>query len=67
MRMRAPIFPPMLVAAVAVVGAVFSAYLVCVQIAVIDAICQWCVASDVLMAILATVCVVRLVSGSRSA
>ena len=38
-------------AAVAVAGAAFSAYLVYVQIAVIDAICQWCIASDVVMAL----------------
>ena len=48
-------------AAVAVAGAAFSAYLVYVQIAVIDAICQWCVASDVVMALLASACVARVV------
>jgi uncharacterized membrane protein len=48
-------------AAVAVAGAAFSAYLVYIQIAVIDAICQWCVASDVVMALLAAACVGRVV------
>lgn len=47
-------------AAVAVAGAAFSAYLVYVQIAVIDAICQWCIASDILMPAVAIVCVLRL-------
>lgn len=51
-------------AAVAVAGAAFSAYLVYVQIAVIDAICQWCVASDVIMALLACACVGRML-GAR--
>lgn len=53
-------------AAVAVAGAAFSAYLVYVQIAVIDAICQWCVASDVIMALLACACVGRVIAVSRS-
>ena len=52
-------------AAVAVAGAAFSAYLVYVQIAVIDAICQWCVASDVIMALLACACVGRVIAASR--
>ena len=47
-------------AVVAVAGAAFSAYLVYVQIAVIDAICQWCIASDVVMALLACACVGRV-------
>ena len=38
-----------LVAAVALVAVVFSAYLVIVQIAVIDAICVWCLANDVVL------------------
>jgi uncharacterized membrane protein len=50
-------------AGVAVAGAAFSAYLVYVQIAVIDAICQWCVASDVVMALLASICVARVIAG----
>jgi uncharacterized membrane protein len=48
-------------AAVAVAAAAFSAYLIYIQIAVIDAICQWCVASDVVMALLACACVARVV------
>ena len=51
-------------AAVAVAGAAFSAYLIYVQIAVIDAICQWCLASDVVMALLACACLGRVL-GAR--
>jgi uncharacterized membrane protein len=53
-------------AGVAVAGAAFSAYLVYVQVAVIDAICQWCVASDVVMALLACACIGRLIAPSQS-
>jgi uncharacterized membrane protein len=53
-------------AAVAVAGSAFSAYLVYVQVAVIDAICQWCIASDVVMAVLACACIGRLIAASRS-
>ena len=49
-------------AVVAVAGAAFSAYLVYVQIAVIDAICQWCIASDVVMVLLACACVGRVLA-----
>ena len=48
-------------AAVAVGGAAFSAYLVYIQIAVIDAICQWCVASALLMTALLAVNAMRMV------
>jgi uncharacterized membrane protein len=47
-------------AAVAVAGAVFSLYLVYLQVAVIDAVCMWCVVSDVLMVVLAGLALVRL-------
>jgi uncharacterized membrane protein len=53
-------------AAVAVAGAAFSVYLVYIQIAVIDAICQWCIASDVVMALIACACVGRVITASRS-
>jgi uncharacterized membrane protein len=53
-------------AAVAVAGAAFSAYLVYVQIAVIDAICQWCVASDVVMPLIACASVGRVIAASRA-
>ena len=47
-------------AALALGGVAFSAYLLVVQLAVIDAVCQWCVASDVVIALLAVVTGVRL-------
>lgn len=37
-------------AALALVGVVFGAYLLVVQLFVIDAVCIWCVANDVLIA-----------------
>jgi len=45
---------------VAAVGVVFSGYLLWAQLGPIDAICQWCVANDVVVAVLASLCVVRL-------
>ena len=53
-------------AVVAVAGAAFSAYLVYVQIAVIDAICQWCIASDVVMVLLACACIGRVLAARDS-
>ena len=47
-------------AAVAVSAFIFGAYLLVVQIVVIDAICQWCVATDVLTTALAALALVRL-------
>ena len=49
-------------ALVALVGAGCSAYLTYVEVAVIDAICQWCVASAVVMSMLACVTVARMVT-----
>jgi uncharacterized membrane protein len=48
-------------AALALVGAGFSAYLTYLELFVIDAICQWCVASAVIMGVLAVLAVVRLI------
>ncbi len=47
-------------AALALVGVVFGAYLLAVQVVVLDAICQWCLASDAVMALLAAAAVGRL-------
>jgi uncharacterized membrane protein len=47
-------------AAVALGGLVFAVYLIYVQAALIDAFCQWCLASDVVMALLAVVTSLRL-------
>jgi len=48
-------------ASIALVGALFSGYLLVVQLFVIDAICAWCLANDVLIApALAVVTALRL-------
>ena len=47
-------------ALLALVGAGFSAWLTYVELAKIDAICQWCAASAVIMVLLAIVSVIRL-------
>jgi uncharacterized membrane protein len=47
-------------AALALGGLVFSVYLVVVQIVAIGAFCQWCLASDVVMLLLAAATVARL-------
>jgi len=56
-----------LTAALAIAGFGFSAYLTYLELAVIDAICQWCVASAALMTALAAVAVVRLLRGPGAA
>jgi uncharacterized membrane protein len=48
----------------ALVGCGFSVWLTYVEIAKIEAICQWCVASAVLMTALALVSVARLLRGA---
>jgi uncharacterized membrane protein len=50
----------MAAAALAVIGCAFSAYLTYLELFVIDAICQWCVASALLMTLLAALTVSRL-------
>jgi uncharacterized membrane protein len=47
-------------ATIAVGGLAFAVYLIVVQVAVIDAICQWCLANDAILAVLALVTVDRL-------
>ena len=47
-------------AVLALIGVAFSGYLLWAQIARIDAICQWCLANDAIVAILAVLCVARL-------
>ena len=44
----------------ALVGVAFSGYLLWAQLARIHAICQWCLANDAIVAILAVLCVARL-------
>jgi uncharacterized membrane protein len=50
----------MVAALVALVGFGFSMYLTYRELFTIDAICQWCVASAILMTGLAIICTVRL-------
>jgi len=47
-------------AAIAFAGLAFAVYLIVIQVAVIDAICQWCLASDGILFLLALVCAERL-------
>ena len=47
-------------ALVALTGAGFSSWLTYVEVAILEAICAWCVASAVCMAVLAATSVVRL-------
>ena len=50
-------------AVVANAGALFAAYLLYAQVFLIDAVCQWCLASDVVITLLAAACALRLRSG----
>jgi uncharacterized membrane protein len=45
---------------IAVAGAAFSAWLLYAQLALIDAVCQWCVANDVVITFAAVAAVLRL-------
>jgi uncharacterized membrane protein len=54
-------------AALALAGAAIGAYLLYAQVALIDAICQWCVASDAVMALLLGVTLLRLRAVVRAA
>jgi uncharacterized membrane protein len=45
---------------IALAGAAFSAWLLYAQLALIDAVCQWCVANDVVIALAAVAAVWRL-------
>ncbi len=47
-------------AVVALTGVVFSAWLLIAQVALIDAICHWCVANDIVITAVAAVAIVRL-------
>lgn len=47
-------------AALSLVGFGFSAYLTYIELFVLDAVCEWCVTSAVLMTILAVLAVVRM-------
>ena len=47
-------------AAFALAGFAFGAYLIYVQVAVIDALCQWCLTSDGVLTVLVPVTLLRL-------
>ena len=47
-------------AAIVLGGLAFGIYLIVIQVAVIEAICQWCLASDVILAVLAVLTAERL-------
>ena len=47
---------------VALGGLAFSGYLLWAQLARIHAICQWCVGNDVIIAVVAVLCVVRMLT-----
>ena len=47
-------------AAIVLGGLVFGIYLIVIQVAVIDAICQWCLTSDGILALLAITAAERL-------
>ncbi|HEV7641748.1 MAG TPA: vitamin K epoxide reductase family protein [Gaiellaceae bacterium] len=49
-------------AVIAVAGTAFSGYLLWAQIARIHAICQWCVGNDVVIAVVAVLCVARVLT-----
>jgi len=49
-------------AVVALIGAAFSGYLLWAQLARIHALCQWCVGNDVIAAVVALLCVARLLT-----
>ena len=54
-------------AALALTGVAFSAYLLVVQLVVIEAVCQWCVANDVVISLVAGACLLRLRRDARVA
>jgi uncharacterized membrane protein len=54
-------------ATLALAGFFFGGYLLYVEVVVIDAICQWCVASDVLTTAIAALALQRLRAGATSA
>ena len=51
---------PLAQAGLALSALIFSAYLVYIQLAVIDAVCQWCLASDAVMSGIAVLALLRL-------
>ncbi len=54
-----------LAAAIVLAGLVFGVYLIVIQVAVIDAICQWCLVSDGILAALGVATAERLRRATR--
>jgi uncharacterized membrane protein len=54
-------------AVIGVAGTAFSGYLLWAQIARIHAICQWCIGNDVVIAVVAVLCVARALTEPDSA
>ena len=49
-------------AVLALAGAAFSGYLLWAQLARIHAICQWCIGNDIVIAVVALLCVARVLT-----
>lgn len=49
-------------AVIALAGAAFSGYLLWAQLARIHAICQWCLGNDVVIAVVALLCIARVLT-----
>jgi uncharacterized membrane protein len=54
-------------AALALGAVLFSAYLLVVQLVVIEAVCDWCIANDAVVSLVAIVALLRLRLGSAQA
>jgi uncharacterized membrane protein len=54
-------------AVISLAGVAFSGYLLWAQIARIHAICQWCVGNDIVIAVVAALCVARVLTEPDSA
>jgi uncharacterized membrane protein len=54
-------------ATLALTAFLFSAYLLYIQVGVIEAICQWCLASDILTTVIAALALLRLRIGEAPA
>jgi uncharacterized membrane protein len=54
-------------AVIALAGTAFSGYLLWAQLARIHAICQWCIGNDVVIVVVAVLCVARVLTEPDSA
>ena len=52
---------------IAFVGVAFSGYLLWAQLGPIGAICQWCLGNDVVIAVVAVLCVARMLTEPQPA